>query len=107
MRVDPSKADPDYIFWVLWTAHRRGDPFDYQQASTNIRNLKTPDYLARRIDLPERGRQTALGAAMDSIQDRMLTTSAEADRLRAVRGSLLSALLNRDIEIDAAEEAVS
>lgn len=107
LRADEGLVEPGYLFWVLWTAHRRGDPFAFQSATTNIRNLKTPAYLARRLELPSRENQAECVAALDALQAVALRTDAEVDRLRSTRTALLSCLLNRKIELDDVEDEVA
>jgi hypothetical protein len=99
LRVNPDLADPGYVFWILWAAHRRGDAFGFQQASTNIRNLKTKDYLDRRVDLPAPQTQAEVAAGLDSILLRIRGSDREVNALTALRGQLLSNLLSGSVEI--------
>lgn len=99
LRADPSKVFPRYLFWVLWASHRRGDGFDFQAASTNIRNLRTKAYLARRVDLPQRDTQVEVAGTLDELLDCVHTIEKETANLSALRSSLLISLLNQEIEI--------
>lgn len=107
LRADRNKVDPDYLFWVLWTAHRRGDGFEYQQASTNIRNLKTKDYLARPIDLPDRATQERAAVALNGLHGSLAATQEQLQRSRSLRRGVLAALLSREIAVDAAVDQFS
>ena len=99
LRTNPDLADPGYVFWILWAAHRRGDGFGFQQASTNIRNLKTKEYLGRRVDLPSRQDQAEVGAELDSILLLIRGIDLEINVLTSLRGQLLSNLLSGGVEI--------
>ncbi|GAA5002115.1 hypothetical protein GCM10025734_38430 [Kitasatospora paranensis] len=99
LRADPSKVSPRYLFWTLWAGHRRGDGFDFQTASTNIRNLQTKAYLARGVDLPCRETQEEIARTLDGILDCVHSVENEAANLRAFRSTLLTSLLNQETEI--------
>ena len=106
LRVNRDAVFADYLFWVLWGTHRRGDAFDYQQASTNIRNLKTKEYLARRIELPPMQEQEEVGALLDAVLTNLTDLDAEAARLASLRGGLLSALLSAEVDIPDSYDAL-
>lgn len=99
LRVNPDLADPGYVFWTLWAAHRRGDAFGFQQASTNIRNLKTKEYLGRRVDLPSRQYQAKVAAELDSVLSLIRDIDRERNVLTDLRGQLLSNLLSGTVEM--------
>lgn len=104
LRADEQVVSPDYLFWVLWASHRRGDAFDYQQASTNIRNLKTKEYLARRVDLPDRQEQEVLSRALDNVLACVRLLEAELTSLGMLRTTLLSQLISGQIDVPSAYE---
>lgn len=106
VRVDPGMAHPRYVFWVLWATHRRGDGFDFQTASTNIRNLRTKDYLARRVDLPDSDSQVMIAETLDGLLAAIDASSEGLARLRVFRSTFLSALLSRSISISEAYDAL-
>ncbi|WP_121180274.1 restriction endonuclease subunit S [Nocardiopsis sp. Huas11] len=99
LRADPSKVSPRYLFWILWASHRRGDGFDFQRASTNIRNLQTKAYLARGVDLPQRDTQEEIASTLNGLLDCVHSIEDEAANLRAFRSALLTSLLDQEIEI--------
>jgi len=100
LRVNHEAVSPDYLFWVLWASHRRGDGFAYQQASTNIRNLKTKEYLGRRIELPARSEQEEDAAALDATLNAIRAVDREIERLAACRRVLLSEVLSGEVSVD-------
>lgn len=106
LRADSSLVLPRYLFWLLWGAHRRGDGFEFQSASTNIRNLQTKSYLARRVVLPVRDEQVAVAEALDAVQEAVLSVGTELTALRAYRATLLSALLSQQVEIPESYDAL-
>jgi len=79
---------------------------NFQQASTNIRNLRTQEYLRREVALPsiaEQGRQAML---LDSLLDGWLALRSEITSARTLRRRLLAALLNGEIEIPLSYDAL-
>ena len=105
LRVDATLVEPDYLFWVLWASHRRGDGFAFQQASTNIRNLKTKEYLSRRITLPDVQEQRAIAALLDDCLTNVTSLEREIQGLAATRSSLLGAFLGGSRAIPAAYDS--
>ncbi len=99
LRVDPDRACPDFTFWLLWATHRRGDAVNYQQASTNIRNLRTQDYLSRACTLPPLVEQMRIADALDATLSLLRCIEAEQKALSAVRARLLDALVSGRIDI--------
>lgn len=93
LRADRTAVSPDYLFWVLWASHRRGDAADFQQASTNIRNLRTKEYLARSIELPLRHEQETIASVLDALLATIRALHSELVRVERSRASLLSSLL--------------
>lgn len=106
LRADSSRVLPRYLFWIFWGAHRRGDGFDFQSASTNIRNLQTKAYLARRVNLPGREEQAAVAETLDAVQRAVFGVGAELAALHAYRSTLLSALISQQVEIPESYDAL-
>jgi hypothetical protein len=94
LRPDPVAAEPSFLFWTLWSWHRRGISAEYQTATTNIRNLRTRDYLGLRVDLPQRDAQRAASAAADGLQDVAIKATSTRDAVQRLRSSVLSDLLS-------------
>ena len=101
LRPDTSKVEPSFLFWLLWSWHRRGIPALYQTATTNIRNLRTREYLALRADVPTRAAQRTISSAADGLQAVAIAAAQLASRLRQFRSALLNDLLSGDHEIPA------
>lgn len=93
LRPDPVRVIPRYLFWLLWSWHQRGLPFAFQQASTNIRNLRTKEYLAQRVVLPTPTEQESVAATADA----MLAVMRRAQE-QSVRTNVLAADLFRDAQ---------
>ena len=96
---DESVVDPRYVFWLLWTSHRRGGTVVHQNASTNIRNLQTKAYLQQAVDLPPRDEQNATAALLDAALRVRTAADQQVERLRELRSNLLTALLSGEHEI--------
>jgi type I restriction enzyme S subunit len=103
LRVNDAAADVRYVFYWLMRLHAFGVADRYQRATTNIRNLKTQDYLTERIPLPERRRQKAVAARLDAafgaaarLEGEIQSSQQKVERLRrsilarAFRGELIS-----------------
>ncbi len=83
LRADPSKAEPSFLFWQLWYWHAVGRTVPLQTSSTNIRNLKTKDYLAEQAILPSLHEQRRIVATIEE----------QLSRLEAAEASLRSGLI--------------
>lgn len=99
LRVHAEMANPSYIFWLLWMSHRRGDAVNFQQASTNIRNLRTKEYLRRTVALPSMTEQGTQATLLDSLLQGWLSLRSEITSARTLRGRLLADLLSQEIKI--------
>ena len=89
LRPDPSLADASFLFWQLWVWHSSGRTIPLQTSSTNIRNLKSREYLQEEVVMPPLDEQRILA----SIE-------AEFSRLDALETSLLSTLRKTGMDID-------
>lgn len=95
LRPDPAKADPGFVFWHMWANYEAGRTVPFQRATTNIRNLNIPSYLAQTlILLPDLAAQQQHGAMADSFAAVASDHRAAAGQLRALRSNLLTALLS-------------
>ena len=94
LRPDPAKADPGFVFWHMWANYEAGHTVPFQRATTNIRNLDIPSYLAQTVmPLPDLAAQQQHGAMADSFATVATGYRAAAGRLRTLRSNLLTALL--------------
>jgi hypothetical protein len=101
LRPDQSIVEPAYLFWALRSWHERGVPSQYQTATTNIRNLRTREYLNLKIELPSWGEQRAISAAADAIQDMAIGAARVSGALARLRSLVLTELLAGGRQISA------
>jgi type I restriction enzyme S subunit len=94
IRPDPSKVWPRYLLWALWSWHRRGVLYQFQTASTNIRNLKTKDYFAQRLSCPPLVTQQRIATMADELKDLGHQGERVGQAAVGLRRALLRALLN-------------
>jgi len=100
LRPDPAKADPGFVFWHMWANYEAGHSVPFQRATTNIRNLDIPSYLAQTVmPLPDLAAQQQHGAMADSFATVAMGYRAAAGRLRTLRSNLLTALLSGEHRI--------
>lgn len=52
LRIDPSKANAEWLFWMMYGFHAANWTLRHQTQTTGIRNLQTKDYLSEFIPLP-------------------------------------------------------
>jgi type I restriction enzyme S subunit len=98
LRPDQRVVDPAYLFWWLWYSHINGTVASFQRATTNIRNLRTSDYLRRSVPLPPLNEQRRIVAAIEEHLSRL--DAAEASLVLASRrvSALSRSSLHRFIE---------
>jgi type I restriction enzyme S subunit len=99
LRPDVDKIEARYLFWRLQYDWNSALTRAFSRRTTGITNLSVKDYIAREIPVPSRHEQTALITVVDAIDVSVTATNAELDHLRTFRSTLLSALLNQEIEI--------
>jgi type I restriction enzyme S subunit len=94
LRVNPRAASARYVFYWLMRLHALGVAERYQRATTNIRNLKTQDYLREEIPVPEVETQERLASRLDEVflaADRLETEIRRAlDEEARLRRSILA-----------------
>lgn len=69
MRPDVTLVVPRFLHLVLDSFHRRGGTVPMQKATTNIRNLKMPEYLATEIPVPSLERQRRILEVAEPVID--------------------------------------
>lgn len=99
VRPDPDAVNPRYLFHRMWGWHRAGRTLEYQAQTTGIRNLRTKDYLAQPISLPERAEQDRLADLWDALVDMTTAAVTNAEDAGVLRASLLDELLSGEREI--------
>jgi type I restriction enzyme, S subunit len=99
-------VNSSYLFWWLWWSHLNGSSDAFQRATTNIRNLRTTDYLDRPMPLPPLAEQRRIAGAVEEHLSRLDVAdagvrSAKA-RLDLLRRSVLDAAVadGRDAALD-------
>jgi type I restriction enzyme S subunit len=90
MRPDARLVDSRYLEHYLRFFHLSGGTESLQTATTNIRNLKTKDYLETPVTLPPRAEQERIVAAIEERLSRLDTAMACLNRADAAAGVLLS-----------------
>jgi len=89
-------VDPRWLFYLLWSAHASGETLEYQSQTIGIRNLRTKDYLGRKVAVPSRAKQTEIaetGRSVDFAASAARAYAARAAALyEALRENALSAL---------------
>ncbi|MEV6603516.1 restriction endonuclease subunit S [Kutzneria sp. NPDC051319] len=99
MRPDPARVEPRYLFWRLQHDWNQGLTRNYSRRTTGITNLSVKDYIARVIQIPDRAEQVDLVQRADAVETAVRAAEEELTHLRAFRSTLLTALLNQEIEI--------
>ena len=82
LRPNLDAIDDRYLFWLLWSWHNDGRSIPFQTATTNIRNLKTRDYLSQLAPVPPSEEQHRIVAA---IEEHFSHLDKAADGLSASR----------------------
>ena len=95
MRCDRSAIVPRYLFWVMALLFETGFVARFQTASTNIRNLKTRDYLQTEIPVPSIQMQEEAAAHLDMNAEQILRLRSEL-RKATVRSKTLEVAILRE-----------
>jgi type I restriction enzyme S subunit len=90
-------VDPRFVWYQLHHLYLAGDTNQYQRATTNIRNLQVPNFLAgTELVIPPRAEQERIVAAIDERFSRLDAGVVALERMRRnlkrMRDSLLSTL---------------
>ena len=85
LRPNEEFVDSGFLFWWLWRSHSDGTASEFQRATTNIRNLRTQDYLDRRAPLPPLNEQRQIVAA---IEEQLSSLDAADASLKAAKRRL-------------------
>lgn len=87
--------------WCLW-AYESGQ-FREVAGGTSIKHIGSKRAASMPVRLPSLADQERMAGELDAMDEALAATRVEAARLRAVRASLLSGLLDRTIDIKSAE----
>ena len=91
---------PGFLFWWLWKSHADGTTAEFQRATTNIRNLRTQDYLARGVPLPPLNEQRRIVAAIEEHLSRLdagdRSLAPALQRIDLIRSALITAMVEHD-----------
>lgn len=104
VRIEPC-AGVSPRFLALWLESR--DLTENAPRAVKGKTLNSMSLAAIRVLLPKRDVQDSISDTIEAVDQRIASARVEAGRLRAVRASLLSALLNRDIDVDVVEGVVA
>jgi type I restriction enzyme S subunit len=95
MRPDMGKIRPVFLHLFLTFIHSKGETIPMQTSTTNIRNIKTPQYMASLVPCPQLDEQETIIAILDEQLSRLDSSLAIADLIEkkalAMRRSLLHA----------------
>lgn len=95
LRPDTELIDPGFAFWTLWMNYQDGVVLPYQKNTTSIRNLQVTEYLnSARIVIPDMSAQRDWVALAQQFEHLVDTQRVQLGRSRALRSSLLTALLS-------------
>ncbi|MCD0444303.1 restriction endonuclease subunit S [Glycomyces sp. A-F 0318] len=102
LRAREGVCIPEFAFhWSMWAYESRA--FLDVAGGTNIKHISAKRAKGMTVRLPSLDRQREMVAELDALGSASEAIRAEADRLREVRARLLSALLERTIDIESAE----
>lgn len=104
-RAIEGRSLPTYVgHWCKW-AYESG-AFREVASGTNIKHIGSRRAETMPVALPELVRQEAIGDELDAIEATWSGCAAEIVNLRMFRATLLTALLNREVEIPEAYDLV-
>jgi type I restriction enzyme S subunit len=82
MRPDAKKVFPKYLHFFLTFIHSNGETIAMQTSTTNIRNIKTPEYMAVNVPVPSLQEQ---GKIVEILEEQLSRLDAALTSVRAVR----------------------
>jgi type I restriction enzyme S subunit len=107
MRPDPTKVIPKFLFYFLDSFHSNGGTIPMQTATTNIRNIKTPQYMDIEIPLPSIDEQQVILELIEEHLSRLNASTALADVMEKQSIGLRRSLLQAAFTGQLTEEVVS
>jgi type I restriction enzyme S subunit len=98
--------DPRFVWYQLHHLYLAGDTNQYQRATTNIRNLQVPNFLAgTKLVIPPRAEQERIVAAIDERFSRLDAGMAALERVRVSLTRMRTAVL--EAAVNAADAAAT
>lgn len=95
LRADTSKADPEWLFWVMHGMHAAKYTLRHQAHSVGIRNLQTKDYLSDLINFPSIGQQKEQAEKVRAAEKTRKDLLARISASLTLKRKLLSDTLSR------------
>lgn len=73
LRVDPSKADPEYVYWYLQYLYEDGAMWEYQVQHTGVARFQYTLFArSTLVPLPPRAYQTAVAQILGRLDEKMI-----------------------------------
>ena len=98
LRPNDEVVESGFLHWWLWFSHLNGAAAEFQRATTNIRNLRTQDYLDRLAPLPPLNEQRRIVAAIEEQLSRLdaadVSLAQATRRLEGLRQSSIAGAVN-------------
>ena len=98
MRPRKGEVLPIYLHYFLNHFHIAGHTEDLQNNSTNIRNLKTTEYMAVEIPVPPLDEQKRIVELLDAATARVTELSACYEKARTHANNLFTSALREELE---------
>ena len=101
MRPDAKKVFPKYLHFFLTFIHSNGETIAMQTSTTNIRNIKTPEYMAVNVPVPSLQEQGKIVEILEEQLSRLdaalLVVDVIEKKVSALRQSLLHAAFSGNL----------
>ena len=94
MRPDISKVLPKYLFYFLDGFHSNGGTIPMQTATTNIRNIKTPQYMDIDVPVPCIDEQLEIVGLLEDHLSRLDAASIDVKQARIKAAQFRASVLN-------------
>ncbi|MGV0398680.1 hypothetical protein ACUY3M_10185 [Corynebacterium suicordis] len=95
VRIDPSMADPHYVYWWLQGMYADGRTWGYQNRSTGIANFQFQHFLdAEKVNLPTPDEQRAIAATLGTLDDKIESNRRAIRTLQQLGDAILVASSN-------------
>ena len=98
MRPNPDKVIPKYLFYFLDNFHSNGGTIPMQTATTNIRNIKTPQYMDIDVPLPKISEQQKIVDVLEDYLSRLDAAITDVKQARIKAAQFRKALLHSIFE---------
>lgn len=96
VRIDPSMADPHYVYWWLQGMYADGRTWGYQNRSTGIANFQFQHFLdAEKVSLPTPDEQRAIASTLGALDDKIESNRRQVSSLNRTGRSLYEAAVSK------------